>query len=739
MASITACGTVGYPRIGAGRAMKKALEAFWSGATDEEALRKSSAAVAAESLKSQMAAGIDLIGIGDHTMYDHVLDWTYRFGCAPPRFAGLSGLKLFFAMARGVDGAPPLDMSKWMGTNYHYEVPELTNDIAPSANFADFYEQIAIAQNTAGKERIAPIVVGPVTYVRVAKIAEGSDYTTIINKLLPLYVELLKGLKDMGVPEVQMHEPALVITGAEKYKDDAIAAYKTLATAGVPINLVTFFDSLDEEVMEWVVELEGLKALSLDFTRGENLEVMKKVKFPTKLRLGAGVVDARSVWSDNITAPELLEEIKAAVDPAVDIMVQPSGSLMFVPLDLNDEKDIPADVMNCLAFAKQKLATVKALKDGVPLDASKAKKKIEDAVLATIDEELFTRKESFEERRPQQCTVEGGFGTTTIGSFPQTKEIRRLRAQLKKGTISEAEYNSEVDKHLAYMIGMQEALDLDVFVHGEPERTDMVEFFGRQLNGFAFTQHGWVQSYGSRYVRPPIIHGDVTRPAPMTIREFKVAQSMTKKPVKGMLTGATTIINWSFPRKDVSREIQGYQIGLALLDEVLDLEAAGCSVIQVDDPALREGLPLKEKNWAQYLRWATRSFRLSTSAVKPSTQIVTHLCYSDFEEILEAIDDMQADVLTIENSRSGDEMLRCLADYGYSRDLGPGVWDIHSPIVPKQHEIEERIKLFMNSGLKKERLWVNPDCGLKTRNWKEVIPSMKNMVAAAHNAAAGKI
>lgn len=736
--SITSA-TLGYPRIGVNRSMKKALEAFWSGAIDEKALRAASAQVAAQSLKTQSDAGIDLIAVGDHTLYDHVLDWTFRFGCAPARFAAMTGLTQYFAMARGVDEAPALDMSKWMGTNYHYLVPEIDASLKPSARFDDFVELISAAQASVGKERVVPVVVGPGTFIRVAKIASDTSRAEVLAKLLPLYVELLNALGSLGVPEVQMHEPALVLGDAPGLKELYVSAYTGMAEAGVPINVATYFDDLEPSVMEWAVKLDGIKSLSLDFTRGDNITTLKKVSFPTSLRLGAGVVDARSVWSDNITAPQLLSAIKEVVDSSVEISVQPSASLMFVPLDLDSETELDEEIRKSLSFAKQKLDTVVSLKKGKTLDAAKARKVIEDAVADAINEDMFSRKDSFDVRRPQQFTVPGSFGTTTIGSFPQTKEIRRLRLRLKKGTISEAEYNAEVDKHLAYMIGMQEALGLDVFVHGEPERTDMVEHFGRLLNGLTFTQHGWVQSYGSRYVRPPIIHGDVSRVSAMTVREFAVAQSMTTKPVKGMLTGATTIINWSFPRKDVSREIQAYQIGLALRDEVIDLEKAGCRIIQVDDPALREGLPLKERDWNAYLRWATRSFRLSTSGVLPSTQIVTHLCYAEFEDILEAIDAMEADVLTIENSRSGDDMLRALTAFGYKRDIGPGVYDIHSPVVPKQSTIEERIKLFIDSGLNPERIWVNPDCGLKTRNWKEVIPSLTHMVSAAANARDGKL
>ncbi|PXF47408.1 5-methyltetrahydropteroyltriglutamate--homocysteine methyltransferase [Gracilariopsis chorda] len=730
--SALSTATLGYPRIGRNREMKKALENYWSDVITETTLKAISDSVLNDALTTQSAAPIDSIAVGDHTLYDHVLDWTLRFGCIPSRFQNLTpGLPTYFAMARGVDSAPALDMSKYFGTNYHYMVPELDQHITPTANFDDFLHQIHLAQNQLGSERVVPNVLGPVTYVHISRLS-GIEPAQMLDKLLPLYTQLLNTLKSRNVPEVQIHEPALVLSEAASLRDLYQTAFASLAACQLPINLVTFFDDVHVDVFPWMCKLPGLSAISLDFTRGNNLVTLKKCGFPSSPRLGAGIVDGRSVWTDQVSGRTLLAAIKDIVGDNVKICVQPSCSLQYVPIDVDAESSLPEEIRPKLHFAVQKLKTVAEIAASPEsTSSSELTGIVEEAVADALQESLFVRQPKFEERRPQQFTVPGGFGTTTIGSFSQTPEIRRLHTQHRKGTMSDEEYNARIDKELAYVIGIQEALGLDVFVHGEPERTDMVEYFGVKLSGFTFTTKGWVQSYGNRYVRPPIIYGDVTRTEAMTVREFKSAQSMTTKPVKGMLTAATTILNWSFPRKDISREQQAYQIGLALRQEVMDLEKAGCKIIQVDDPALREGLPLKRENWEEYLRWAVRAFRLSTSGVLPSTQIVTHLCYSDFEDILDAIDGMDADVLTIENSRSGDEMLVALAKYGYSRDIGPGVYDIHSPVVPKTATMASRIKLFKECGLASERIWVNPDCGLKTRKWKEVLPSLTNMVEAA--------
>ena len=723
--------TLGYPRIGRNREMKKAVEKYWANTVTETVLQSIYDTILVDSVTTQADAGVSSVAVGDHTLYDHVLDLTMALGCVPDRFASTApGLDTYFAMARGVDQAPALDMSKFFGTNYHYLVPELDARTAPAPDFDRYLHQIDLAVEKIGLDRVAPNILGPVSYVHIATLTDIKP-ADILAKLLPVYVVLLQALKSRGFSEIQLHEPALVLGEANSLKPLYESALQTLQSVGVKFNLVTFFDDLDADVFQWASKLPGLAAISLDFTRGDNLAMLKSTPFPSNLRLGAGVLDGRSVWTDAESGPALLSSIKSVVGDAVQISVQPSCSLQYVPIDRDAEKNLPESVRPRLSFAVQKLDTLVAIAAGKKSAPDSMDAVVKDAVANALDESLFHRSVGFEERRPQQFAVPGGYGTTTIGSFPQTPELRRLHTQHRKGNISDADYNAQVDKHISYIIGIQEALGLDVFVHGEPERTDMVEYFGVKLSGITFTTMGWVQSYGSRYVRPPIVYGDVARTGPMTIREFVSAQAMTPKPVKGMLTAATTILNWSFPRKDISRENQAYQIGLALREEVNDLEAAGCRIIQVDDPALREGLPLKQKNWADYLRWAVRAFRLSTSGVKPSTQIVTHLCYSDFEDIMDAINDMDADVLTIENSRSGDDMLRALASFGYSRDIGPGVYDIHSPVVPKTMTMNERLDLFKQCGLSKDRIWVNPDCGLKTRKWGEVMPSLSHMVEAA--------
>lgn len=724
--------TLGFPRIGRNREMKKGLENYWSSLVSAATLQAISESVLCDALATQSDARVSKIAVGDHTLYDHVLDWTVRLGCIPPRFTGMQGLHAYFAMARGVEGITALDMSKFFDTNYHYLVPELGRGTEPKGEFEDLWRMLETAEGKIAKDKILPAVLGPVTYVRIAKLS-GIGREEMVERLLPVYKELLSAIRDRGYTEVQMHEPALVLGDACDLRPLYERAYAHLGTAGVDLDLVTYFDDLEHDVFEWASKLDGLCAMSLDFTRGSNLQMLEKVGFPKTLRLGAGVVDGRSVWNDGVTASKTLKSIRQVVGEEVLISVQPSCSLQFVPIDVEVEDRLQQEISRRLSFAVQKLRTITGLANGVVQEEGESEMTatIEGAIADSLDDNLFQRKESFEDRRPSQFTVPGGFGTTTIGSFPPSPAVRRLRLLYKKGEVEDTVYFDAVDKEIKEAIRIQEEIGLDVLVHGEPERSDMVEYFGVKLSGIAFTAKGWVQSFGSRYVRPPIIYADVSRTDPITVREFKIAQARTNRPVKGMLTAATTILNWSFPRRDLPRKEQAYQIALALRDEVNDLEAAGCKIIQVDDPALREGLPLKQKHWANYLDWAVRAFRLSTSGVKPSTQIVTHLCYADFEDILQAIDNMQADVLTIENSRSGDEMLRALAGYGYSRDIGPGVYDIHSPVVPETSTMLGRIKLFIECGLAPERLWVNPDCGLKTRKWSEVKPALANMVEAA--------
>ncbi len=719
--------TIGYPRIGEDREIKRALEGYWKGKVDAEGLWATFWQVAEGGWRTQAEAGIDYVGVGDATLYDHVLDWAVRLGVVPPRFRALAGLDRYFAMARGVPGVPALDMTKWFDTNYHYLVPEIDGTPLLEADFGDFLAMVERAQAMLG-ERAVPIVLGPVTFLRLSRLDVA--FGEVLEWLLPRYAALLNALKGMGVVEVQMHEPALVLGDAAGLRAHVERAYAVLAEVGLPINLVTYFDDLGE-TYSWVTALP-VAVLSLDFTRGENLALFQAHGWPGDKVLAAGVVDGRSVWR---VRPDVVAELLRELPR--DVRLGPSCSLQFVPYDASRETQLPGPLQGVLAFAKEKLDELVALGRGEPLEEVAAAwarfydfAPADPAVHAALDAltpDDFRRAMPYEERRKLQIQLPP-FPTTTIGSYPQTRQVRRLRARFRRGEIDEAAYRAGVDAFIAYAVGVQEGVGLDVLTHGEFERTDMVEYFAEKLRGFAFIRHGWVQSYGSRYVRPPVIYADISRPAPMTVREFKVAQSLTRKPVKGMLTGPVTILNWSYPRTDIPRKEIAFQLALALRAEIADLEAAGARVIQVDEPALREGLPLKRERWDDYLTWAVDAFRLATGRAKPSTQIHTHMCYSEFGDILEAIDRLDADVISIENARSGDEMLRALAAYGYSREVGPGVYDIHSPVVPTRAFIRRKLEAFRRH-LKQGQIWVNPDCGLKTRAWEEVIPSLRNIVA----------
>ncbi|MBC1237096.1 MULTISPECIES: 5-methyltetrahydropteroyltriglutamate--homocysteine S-methyltransferase [Nostoc] len=731
--------TLGYPRIGKNREVKKALEAFWSGNLESESLLQTVRKVEESNWKSQLEAGIDHIGIGDTTLYDHVLDWTFRFGLIPERFQQLSGLERYFTMARGKEGIPALEMTKWFDTNYHYLVPEIAEQTLPS-DFSDFLERVSRAQKILGKRAI-PIVLGPCTLLRLSKLSLNIQQA--ISKLIPLYINLLTELKNLGVEEVQIHEPALVLGDTNSCKSHFKTVYQSLSLVEIPLHLVTYFDDLGE-TYPWVMELP-VSAISLDFTRGRNLELIKTYGFPANKRLGAGIIDARNIWQ--IRSEKVIPILQEIVETlhGTSIHIQPSASLQFVPYDAKREKRLPSPLRNVLSFAEQKLQEVVFLARTIIGENTKIEQEIIETSwnkfeefnpanqsveerLKTLKTDDFQRSLSYGLRLDSQISLPL-FPTTTIGSFPQTSEVRQLRMRYKRGELSQSEYETAIDVQIAESIKLQEELGLDVLVHGEFERTDMVEFFGQQLSGFAFTENGWVQSYGSRYVRPPIIYGDVVRTAPMTVREFKVAQSLTEKPVKGMLTAPVTILNWSYPRIDISRSEQAFQIALALRDEVADLEAAGAKVIQVDEPALREGLPLKVERWNEYLSWAVDAFRLATAIAQPQTQIHTHMCYCEFGDIIKDIERLDADVISIENSRSNNQTLREITEGGYSHQVGNGVYDIHSPVVPTTEQILQQLRTGI-ANLPVKQIWVNPDCGLKTRRWSEVIPALKNMVEA---------
>lgn len=730
--------TLGYARMGKQREIKKALEAFWSNAQDADSLLKTAREIEVHNWKTQLAAGIDRIGIGNQTLYDHALDWTVRLGLIPSRFQALSGLERYFAMARGKDNTPALEMTKWFDTNYHYLVPEIDAEIEPQADFSDFSEIVQRAQSHLGK-RAVPIVLSPVTLVSLSR--RSGDFNDDLAKLLPLYSQLLEELKALGVTEVQLHDPMLVVSGASELQEAVTTTYTQLAKVGLPIHLVTYFDDLGENY-GWVTQLP-VAGISLDFTRGKNLDLLKAQGFPADKQLGAGVVDARNVWK--IRPESMLATLNELRAIAPNLRVQPSASLQFVPHDATQETQLPDPLRNVISFAEQKLEEIVFLTCSLTGDDT-----------AVQQAQLEAQWQAFESFNPTNAAVQKAFEnltandfqrslshslrvsqgvtlpplpTTTIGSFPQTKDVRQLRLKHKRGELSDAEYQTAIDAQIAKCIKIQEDIGLDVLVHGEFERTDMVEYFGQQLDGFAFTVHGWVQSYGSRCVRPPIIYGDVSRPQPMTLREFQVAQSLTQKPVKGMLTGPVTILNWSFPRADISRREQAFQIALALRQEVSDLEAAGAQIVQVDEPALREGLPLKLERWSEYLSWAVDAFRLATAVAQPQTQIHTHMCYCEFGDIIQDIERLDADVISIENSRSNNRTLQEVTEAGYSHQIGNGVYDIHSPVVPATEQLVEQLKAGI-ANLPIQQIWVNPDCGLKTRRWEEVVPALQNMVEA---------
>ncbi|MBE9168306.1 5-methyltetrahydropteroyltriglutamate--homocysteine S-methyltransferase [Pleurocapsales cyanobacterium LEGE 06147] len=730
--------TVGYPCIGKNREVKKALEAFWSGKLEAESLLQTIREVEEASWKTQLVAGIDRIGIGDATLYDRVLDWTVRLGLIPQRFQQLTGLARYFAMARGKEEIPALEMTKWFDTNYHYLVPEINSDLLP-ADFGDYLETVSRAQKLVGKKAI-PIVLGPMTLLRLSRLEV--PMSEVISQLGERYLALLTALKDLGVEEVQMHEPALVLGNAEDLKEAFESTYDLLSRVGIPLHLVTYFDDLGK-TYPWVIKLP-VAAISLDFTRGNNLELIKQHGFPRDKRLGVGIVDARNIWQ--IRTDKVLPLLSDIQTLATNISLQPSASLQFVPHDATREKQLPKPLRNVLSFAEQKLQEVRFLARTISgentrieqdlIDSnweafyqfSPANQSVRDRLKALTAKD-FARSLPYQERIRQQVKLPP-FPTTTIGSFPQTQQVRKLRSRWRKGELTQEQYQAAIDAHIAYCVDLQEGMGMDVLVHGEFERSDMVEYFAEQLEGYTFTVHGWVQSYGSRYVRPPIIFGDISRPQPMTVREFKIAQSYTSKPVKGMLTGPVTMLNWSYPRTDLSRKEQAFQIALAIREEVADLEAAGALFVQVDEPAMREGLPLKQTRWNEYLSWATDAFRLCTAVAKPQTQVHTHMCYSEFGDIMESIKQLDADVISIEDSRSNNETLRQLTEAGYPRQVGPGVYDVHSPAIPTAESLTEGLRKCYQH-LPTEQIWVNPDCGLKTRRWEEVIPAIRNMVKAA--------
>jgi 5-methyltetrahydropteroyltriglutamate--homocysteine methyltransferase len=746
---------LGYPRIGPARELKKSLEQFWSSRNDQRSLLEEAAKIRSRHWKLQKEAGIDFIPSGDFSLYDHMLDTAGMLGAIPPRYEELSReneLQGYFAMARGSQRANvlALEMTKWFDTNYHYMVPE----IAPDQQFRLAGRQVIDHYQEARAVGVdsRPVLVGPVTFLSLAKGTDPSaDPLSRLDAVLPVYEEVLGQLVSLGASWIQMDEPILVTDLSSPQKDALKRAYTRLAGATrASLMLTTYFGELAEN-LGMVMDLP-VAGLHIDLVRGRAQLAPLLRRPPKQLVLSLGLIDGRNVWKADLeSAIQEAERIVEALG-SDRVIIASSCSLLHCPEDLALETEMDSEILGWLSFARQKLDEVsimaKALNKGrssVAAELVKNRESLESRAksprtknprvrdrISALRPAMQRRASPFAKRRAiQQASLPlPQFPTTTIGSFPQTKEVRAIRAALKSGAVDTPSYEKFIEKEIDRTVRLQEELGLDVLVHGEFERNDMVEYFGQMLSGFTFTTNGWVQSYGSRCVKPPIIYGDVERPAPMTVRWSTFAQSLTRRPVKGMLTGPVTILCWSFDRNDQPMEQTCKQIALAIRDEVRDLEAAGLRVIQIDEPALREGLPLRRSQWKNYLRWAVESFRIASSGVSDSTQIHSHMCYAQFDDILPSIAEMDADVLSIETTRSRMELLGSFSTFHYPNQIGPGVYDIHSPRVPGAEEMEELLTKAL-AVLQPWQLWVNPDCGLKTREWKEVEPSLAALVAAA--------
>ncbi|WEV29111.1 5-methyltetrahydropteroyltriglutamate--homocysteine S-methyltransferase [Streptomyces sp. 71268] len=747
----------GFPRQGQNRELKKAIEGYWKGRATADTLHTTAAELRRSNWQALAEAGIHEVPTGDFSYYDHVLDTTVMVGAIPERHRAAIAADAtdgYFAMARGTQEVAPLEMTKWFDTNYHYLVPELGPDTVFAADSTKQVAELKEALDQGLTTR--PVLVGPVTYLLLAKPAPGvpADFEplTLLDRLLPVYAEVIADLRAAGAEWVQLDEPTLVQDRTPAELNAAERAYRDLgALADRPKLLVaSYFDRLGDALP--VLAKAPVDGLALDFTEAAaaNLDALAAVGGLPGKRLVAGVVNGRNIWINDLQ--KSLSTLGTLLGLADRVDIAASCSLLHVPLDATAERDIDPQILRWLAFAKQKTTEIvtlaKGLAQGVDaitgeLAANRANLVSRATSPITRDPAVRSRAEAVTDadgRRSQPYAERAAaqrahldlplLPTTTIGSFPQTTELRTARADLRAGRVDTAGYEERIRAEIQEVVSFQEETGIDVLVHGEPERNDMVQYFAEQLTGYLATQHGWVQSYGTRYVRPPVLAGDISRPEPMTVRWTSYAQSLSDRPVKGMLTGPVTMLAWSFVRDDQPLGDTARQVALALRDEVGDLEAAGTSVIQVDEPALRETLPLRAADHAAYLAWATEAFRLSTSGVRPDTQIHTHMCYAEFGDIIQAIDDLDADVISLEAARSHMQVARELAAHGYPREAGPGVYDIHSPRVPSAEEAADLLRTGLKA-IPAERLWVNPDCGLKTRGWPETRASLENLVAAA--------
>ena len=756
---------LGFPRIGADRELKKALEAYLKGDIDQAALKDVGRQLRATHWQLQKDAGIDLLPVGDFAWYDQVLTHSLTFGVIPPRFSSTLDeqrqptLDTLFGMARGASqsccgaehgkGQYAQELTKWFDTNYHYLVPEFSQDQRFDLSWNELFEETAEAQALGHK--VKPVIIGPLTYLWLGK-AKGNEFNKLdlLENLLPVYAQILSRLAEQGVEWVQIDEPILSLDLPQEWKNAFERAYHILQYSPLKKLVATYFSGLEDNLGLAVgLPVDGLH---VDLVRAPDQLHAILDRLPTYKVLSLGLVNGRNVWRCDLE--NALAQLQEAEERFGDnLWVAGSCSLLHSPVDLDRETKLDAELKSWLAFAKQKCAEIAVLRDAlnIPQDpkvqealaqsravqqsrasSPRIHKAAVQARIAAITDADSQRQSPFAARiEVQRARLNlPAFPTTTIGSFPQTASIRLARQSYKQGKLSTSEYTDAMHSEIRNAVLVQERLGLDVLVHGEAERNDMVEYFAEQLDGYVFTQYGWVQSYGSRCVKPAIIFGDLSRPQAMTVEWIKYAQGLTDKVMKGMLTGPVTMLMWSFPREDVSRKVQAQQLALAIRDEVVDLEQAGIKIVQIDEAAFREGLPLRRAQWQEYLDWAVEAFRLCASGVGDETQIHTHMCYSEFNDVIKSIAAMDADVITIETSRSDMELLDAFEAFDYPNDIGPGVYDIHSPRVP---ETAEMIKLLSKAAqrIPAERLWVNPDCGLKTRAWAETEAALINMVAAA--------
>ncbi|TQV88511.1 5-methyltetrahydropteroyltriglutamate--homocysteine S-methyltransferase [Aliikangiella coralliicola] len=757
---------LGFPRIGANRELKLALESYWSGQIDAQSL--TAQAIELRQKHWQQQSNLDWVPVGDFSLYDQVLDMSFTLGNIPARVTQLEGSELdsYFRAARGRSPAdqkdhvvPAAEMTKWFDTNYHYIVPEFDNETEFKLNPTRLIAQCREAQQLGLKTK--PVIIGPLTYLWLGKLKQNQSINdqeklNLLHNLLPVYQQLLTEFAELGIDWVQIDEPILVTELNKAWQEAFKTAYQHLSNSSRLPNLLitTYFGRLKENI-ELVKQLpvQGIHLDASNFkcetTRHEVSELIND--FPKNKVISLGIINGRNIWKSDLN--QLLDWLEPIHSQLSDrLWLAPSCSLLHVPVDLNNEQNIDSEISSWLAFAKQKLLELETLgsalnngRDSVAeilannkeaIDSRNLSQRVHNEAVkkavAAINSDMGQRDSHYQERAQNQRKKLNlpKFPTTTIGSFPQTQEIRRTRRQFKIGELSQDDYQLAMKQEIKRCVQEQELLELDVLVHGEAERNDMVEYFGEQLNGYAFTQFGWVQSYGSRCVKPPIIFGDISRPKPITVDWTSYAKSLTDKPMKGMLTGPVTMLNWSFVRDDQPRSETCLQLALAIRQEVLDLESAGINIVQIDEPALREGLPLRKNEWQTYLDWAVNAFRLSANGVQDETQIHTHMCYSEFNDIIQSIADLDADVITIETSRSDMELLTAFENFNYPNEIGPGVYDIHSPNIPFVSDITSLLEKA-SERISADRLWVNPDCGLKTRNWQEVTSSLKNMVSAA--------